>query len=76
MVLEEVVGRHKASLPPALQGISLTLAPGEKVGVVGRTGAGKSTLASLLLRVVEPCGGRVSRVAVASCMVELLKFRC
>ena len=35
MVLEEVVGRHKASLPPALQGISLTLAPGEKVRALG-----------------------------------------
>lgn len=36
VVLEEVAGRHKASLPPALQGVSLTLAPGEKVGWQGR----------------------------------------
>ncbi|KAM0534273.1 hypothetical protein ACHAO7_012381, partial [Fusarium culmorum] len=33
--------------------------PGEKVGVVGRTGAGKTTLISALLRITEPTNGRI-----------------
>jgi ATP-binding cassette subfamily B protein len=42
-----------------LNGIDLTIAPGEKVALVGRTGAGKTTLASLVLRFFDPQKGRV-----------------
>jgi len=42
-----------------LDRIDLTIAPGEKVGLVGRSGAGKSTLVKLLLRFYDPDGGRV-----------------
>jgi ATP-binding cassette subfamily B protein/subfamily B ATP-binding cassette protein MsbA len=45
---------------PVLSGVSLRIAPGEHVAVVGRTGAGKSTLASLILRFFDPQRGRVS----------------
>jgi ATP-binding cassette subfamily B multidrug efflux pump len=38
---------------------SLTIAPGEKVGIVGRSGAGKSTLVNLLLRLYDLEGGRI-----------------
>lgn len=44
---------------PVLQGISLTLAPGQVLGLLGRTGSGKSTLARLLLRFYDPTGGAV-----------------
>jgi ATP-binding cassette, subfamily B, multidrug efflux pump len=40
-------------------GLSLTIAPGEKVGLIGRSGAGKSTLANLLLRFYDLEGGRI-----------------
>ncbi|MCW2772883.1 MAG: cydD [Nocardioides sp.] len=43
----------------ALRDLSLELGPGERVAVVGPTGSGKSTLAALLLRFVDPVGGRV-----------------
>jgi ATP-binding cassette subfamily C protein CydC len=45
--------------PEVLQGISIKLAPGRKLAVVGATGCGKSTLASLLLRFREPTGGSI-----------------
>ncbi|MGH3753545.1 MAG: ATP-binding cassette domain-containing protein [Pseudonocardiaceae bacterium] len=43
----------------ALDGFSLTVAPGERVAVVGRSGAGKTTIVSLLLRFFELDGGRI-----------------
>jgi ATP-binding cassette subfamily B protein/ATP-binding cassette subfamily C protein len=43
----------------ALRDVSLTLAPGEKLGLVGENGAGKSTLVKLLLRLYEPTEGEI-----------------
>ncbi|KAJ2712052.1 ATP-binding cassette glutathione S-conjugate transporter ycf1, partial [Coemansia spiralis] len=45
--------RYRADLEPALTGTSLAVQPGEKIGIVGRTGAGKSTLAKSLFRLVH-----------------------
>jgi ATP-binding cassette, subfamily B, multidrug efflux pump len=42
-----------------LHGVDLTVAPGERVGLVGRSGAGKSTLVNLLLRFYEIEAGRI-----------------
>jgi ATP-binding cassette subfamily B protein len=44
---------------PVLRNVNLTLEPGQVVAVVGRTGAGKSTLASLLLRFYDPANGSI-----------------
>ncbi len=45
---------------PALQDVSLEIQAGEHVALVGRTGAGKSTLAALLLRFINPSGGQIT----------------
>ena len=45
---------------PLLNGFNLTIRPGEKVGLIGRSGAGKSTIVNLLLRFYEPQSGTIS----------------
>ena len=45
---------------PRLNGFNLTIHPGEKVGLIGRSGAGKSTIVNLLLRFYEPQSGTIS----------------
>jgi len=44
-------------LPYALHNLSFKISAGDKVGVVGRTGAGKSTIFSTLLRIIDPGAG-------------------
>ncbi len=55
---EHVTFAYDASASPALADVSFALAPGRTLGVVGATGAGKSTLVHLLLRHYEPASGR------------------
>ncbi|XP_077880855.1 ATP-binding cassette sub-family C member 6 [Ictidomys tridecemlineatus] len=51
--------RHRPELPLAVQGVTFKIHAGEKVGIVGRTGAGKSSLAGGLLRLQEAAEGGV-----------------
>ena len=52
----EVRMSYRPGLPNVLHGITMAIKGGEKIGVVGRTGAGKSSLALTLLRIVEFTG--------------------
>ena len=56
----ETVRFHYGKDSGVIEDFSLTIAPGEKVGLVGRSGAGKSTLVNLLLRFYDVEGGRIT----------------
>ncbi|XP_042196879.1 multidrug resistance-associated protein 1 isoform X2 [Callorhinchus milii] len=51
--------RYRADLDLVLKNITLTIKGGEKVGIVGRTGAGKSSIALGLFRIIEPAEGLI-----------------
>ncbi|MDQ3152391.1 MAG: ABC transporter transmembrane domain-containing protein, partial [Actinomycetota bacterium] len=59
VVLREVTFRYPGTGEPVLRGVSLTIAPGETVALVGVTGAGKSTLVKLLARFYDATDGEV-----------------
>ncbi|RZC91267.1 hypothetical protein C5167_027333 [Papaver somniferum] len=57
--LHDLKIRYRADTPLVLQGITCTFEEGHKIGIVGRTGSGKTTLISALFRIVEPTGGKI-----------------
>ncbi|HME98203.1 MAG TPA: ABC transporter ATP-binding protein [Methylomirabilota bacterium] len=60
LAFENVTFRYPGGRRAALDALSLRVAPGERVGVVGASGAGKSTISRLLLRFADPTTGRVT----------------
>ena len=51
--------RYREGLDPVLKGLSLNILSGEKIGICGRTGAGKSSLTLALFRIIEPTEGNI-----------------
>lgn len=64
--------RHQGAPAPTLAAVELTIARGERLGIIGPSGAGKSTLVNLLIGLLEPCGGRieVDGVDIRDCLRE------
>ncbi|CAA0823750.1 ABC transporter C family member 2 [Striga hermonthica] len=56
---EDVCLRYRPELPPVLRGLTFGIYPHEKVGIIGRTGAGKSSMINALFRIVELERGRI-----------------
>lgn len=56
---DHVTFRYAASGEDALSDVHFTLMPGQTLGIIGQTGAGKSTLIRLLMRFYDPTGGAV-----------------
>ena len=59
LAVEGLSYRPTASARPILEDVSFSLAPGEALGLVGPAGAGKSTLARLIIGAIEPSSGKV-----------------
>ncbi|KAJ3708975.1 hypothetical protein LUZ61_012680 [Rhynchospora tenuis] len=57
--LQDLKIRYRPNTPLVLRGITCTFQGSHKIGIVGRTGSGKTTLIGALFRLVEPSGGKI-----------------
>ncbi|HET9240831.1 MAG TPA: ABC transporter transmembrane domain-containing protein [Oligoflexus sp.] len=73
--LENVSARYAPGLPLVLRHCNLVIPAGQKVGIIGRTGAGKSTLFQILFRFIETSEGRVLMDGVDARMIPLNRLR-
>ena len=67
--------RYREGLDPVLKDINLSIKSREKIGVVGRTGAGKSSLTLALFRIIEPLSGNISIDGLNTSTIGLLDLR-
>ncbi|XP_022998363.1 ABC transporter C family member 13 isoform X3 [Cucurbita maxima] len=74
---QNVTLRYKPSLPAALRDISFTILGGAQVGIIGRTGAGKSSILNSLFRLMPICAGHilVDGIDIAEVPVRDLRTR-
>lgn len=72
---QDVVLVYRPGMPHALDGVTFRVHPGEKLGIVGRTGSGKSSLLLVLFRLLEPSSGRVLLDGVDTSQLELAELR-
>ena len=67
--------RYRENLDPVLRKINIEIQPHEKIGVVGRTGAGKSSLTLALFRIIEPIDGNIVIDGINITSLGLLDLR-
>ncbi|CAK7356835.1 unnamed protein product [Dovyalis caffra] len=72
---QELKIRYRPNAPLVLKGINCTFKEGTRVGVVGRTGSGKTTLISALFRLVEPESGQILIDGLDICSMGLKDLR-
>ncbi|KAK9461507.1 P-loop containing nucleoside triphosphate hydrolase protein [Lipomyces oligophaga] len=75
VVFDHYSTRYREGLDLVLKDINLSIKPREKVGIVGRTGAGKSSLTLSLFRLIEPVEGHIDIDAVDTSLIGLSDLR-
>jgi thiol reductant ABC exporter CydC subunit len=75
--LRDITVRYAADLPAVFTGWSLSVAQGERVAVVGPSGRGKTTIANLLVRFLDPERGtiRIGGADIATCRSDDIRAR-
>ncbi len=66
---------YQGGRTPALSDVSFKISPGQSLAITGRTGSGKSTIASLILRIIDPTSGTVSIDGADLKNINLYAFR-
>ncbi|EGT36839.1 hypothetical protein CAEBREN_20416 [Caenorhabditis brenneri] len=75
IIIKNLSLRYRSELDSVLRGVSLTINPGEKIGIVGRTGAGKSSLTLALFRMIEAEVGSIEIDGVDISVLDLEQLR-
>ncbi|KAJ2501224.1 hypothetical protein GGH96_002145 [Coemansia sp. RSA 1972] len=75
VIVRNLSMRYRPELPLALQGVDMEIYSGEKIGIVGRSGAGKSSLVTALFRLVEPASGKIFIDGIDTQCVPLDRLR-
>jgi len=71
----DVKMRHRPGLPLTLKGVDLKIKEGEHIGVVGRTGAGKSSMIAALFGIAELESGTITIDGVDTSRIPLQRLR-
>ncbi|CAN6477712.1 unnamed protein product [Victoria cruziana] len=75
IAIRDLQVRYASHLPLVLRGLTCRLRGGSKIGVVGRTGSGKSTLVQTLFRIIDPTGGHIMIDGIDICTIGLHDLR-
>ncbi|XP_071445342.1 ATP-binding cassette sub-family C member 10 [Hetaerina americana] len=75
IIFNNVVLKYRENIPPSLKGVSFQTRPAEKIGIVGRTGAGKSSLFTALFRLTELSEGDIFVDTVNIAFIKLSDLR-
>jgi len=75
LVVEDLVVGYASDLPPVLHGLTFSIEKNQRLGVVGRTGAGKSSLTFAIFRFLEARSGSITIDGVDISKIKLFDLR-